>query len=245
MRHVSELTASRDVCPTCGFPDGEPGFLRTYDEYGRQRLERCQTCSDSRLKQLAMSRAQSNRLEGELGGYRFKNYVEKAGDRDALKAALEFVDEPEYWLTLYGGFGRGKTHLAAAIHNELLERGVKSYFVEFPNLTSQLRQAVGAGDAERFYQQISQYPVLIVDEVDKADLRNWTQEQAFRLFNRRNNLKEHNGTVLVMNSTPDAGDAELGYLYSRMLDSRNRCVKVEGEDKRSIVGMLRQLSGSR
>ncbi len=241
VRTLSDLSQEPGICQACGFGSGEPGFLRLdvppgHPQFGK--LVKCPACNDSRMQEVIRKRVQSNTLEGDLVGCTFDSYIADEGDPAALKAAIEFAAKPNFWLTFYGGYGRGKTHLAAAIHNEMLKTGVKSYFVEFPNLTSQLRQAVGRGDSEVFYQHLSQYPVLIIDEVDKGDLRNWTQEQAFRLFNRRNNLKGETGTVLVMNAEPEIGDPDLGYLFSRMMDSRNKCIQIKGKDKRGMTDLL-------
>lgn len=233
------------ACPTCGAGNGVPGYLRLdvpahHPQYGQ--IVPCPDCHSGKMRQLKIKRAQSNRLEGDLADCTFDNYLVEYGDQVALDAAKRFADAPQYWLTLHGGYGRGKTHLLAAIHNSLIGRGIKSYFCEFPDLTSQLRQAVAGNYAEDFYQKISQYPVLIIDEIDKSDLQHWTREQSFRLFNRRNNLKSETGTVLAMNQAPD-GNGDLAYLFSRMADTRNECIKVQGRDNRGVVSLLRELSG--
>lgn len=179
-----------------------------------------------------------------MSGWRFENYLTEQGDESAYKAATDFAANPAYWLTLWGGYGRGKSHLLAAIHHTLTARGLACYYVTMPDLTSQLRQAVGNKDVEGFYSRISHYPVLLIDEVDKADLRQWTREQAFRLFNRRANLKGDVGTVMAMNVNPDPAADDLGYLFSRMHDGQNVCIKVGGPDNRGNVPLLRQLAGA-
>jgi len=54
-------------------------------------------------------------------------------ERDSLQYAfqtsLAYAEEPVGWLVLRGGYGVGKTHLAAAIANRHLETGREAVFV--------------------------------------------------------------------------------------------------------------------
>jgi DNA replication protein DnaC len=52
--------------------------------------------------------------------------------RNAFEGVRRFIDEPRGWLFLQGGYGCGKTHLAAAIANALLSAGTPVVFVNMP-----------------------------------------------------------------------------------------------------------------
>ena len=65
---------------------------------------------------------------------------------DAFKAAAEFATHPEGWLVLLGGYGSGKTHLAAGIANYVVSyHRMQVYFAVAPDLLSHLRATYAPG----------------------------------------------------------------------------------------------------
>ncbi len=183
------------------------------------------------------------KLEGKLAGWTFDNYAVEDKNKAAFEAALKFAANPAAMLTLWGGFGPGKTHLLCAIFNALRAKGVDVEFFTMPDLVSAHRATISKPgvDTEDFYQRISQTRVLLIDEIDKPSLKDWTREQAFRLFNRRSNLSEKTGTVMAMNKSPEIYADELGYLFSRMKDEDSQVVYLEG-DNRGQSGFLKNLA---
>ena len=57
----------------------------------------------------------------------------------AIKAAHAFAEKPKGWLVLMGGYGSGKTHLAAAIANYRAGLGDPPLFIMVPDLLDHLR----------------------------------------------------------------------------------------------------------
>ena len=227
-----------DACPTCGFGPGEPGYLRNPDNlHGLSGLIPCPTCNAPKLAERA--RVQ-NQLEGDLRTKTFDNFAVTVDNRAAYNAAVQFVQAPRRWLTFWGPYGPGKTHLLAAITNRL--PGVAKYFT-FPDLVSHYRAAVGKGEVEDFYGRISRIPVLILDEIDKPDLKNWTREQTYRLFDYRYRNIDEFGTVLAMNDSPHDVNENFGYLFSRMKDERSSVIFVGGGDNRGKQSSLGELAG--
>ena len=68
------------------------------------------------------------------------------GVRRAYLQGREYVKTMQGWLSLFGGFGVGKTHLAAAIANEALQRNIGVIFAVVPDCLTicerRLHQAV-------------------------------------------------------------------------------------------------------
>ena len=58
--------------------------------------------------------------------------------KDALSTAEEYAADPRGWLVLSGDYASGKTHLAAAIANQLAQRGDPPLFVMVPDLLDHL-----------------------------------------------------------------------------------------------------------
>mgnify|MGYP001764635057 CR=1 FL=1 len=71
------------------------------------------------------------------------------------------------WLLLTGGFGCGKTHLAAAIANHVVNNGIPTLFLTVPDLLDWLRFSY-SGDAASFesrFEEIRTMPLLVLDDL--------------------------------------------------------------------------------
>lgn len=106
----------------------------------------------------------------------------------AYQACMRFADEPEGWMMLRGGYGCGKTHLAAAIANHQMDKGREVIFITVPDLLDHLRATFNpkAGTAfdERF-QQIKDSAMLILDDLGTQSSTPWAQEKLFQILNAR------------------------------------------------------------
>lgn len=88
--------------------------------------------------------------------------------RLAFELAQQFAAKPEGWLILLGGYGCGKTHLAAAIANQLIERDQAPLFVVVPDLLDHLRATFGPDSPVRYderFEEVRNAPVLILDDL--------------------------------------------------------------------------------
>jgi DNA replication protein DnaC len=232
-----------DRCSTCGFEPGQPGFVRfdvlpDHPNYGR--IEPCPTCHAAAM---ANRKRFTGELEGDLKNCSFENFYDQY-NKAALEAARGFARQPVGMLIFWGPNGRGKTHLLAAIHNHLRGYGVPAKFFSFPDWTSELRSRIGDEEQqspEEFYQYVSQFPVVMVDDIDYADIRRWTREQVYRLLNRRYNNHNEVGTVLAMESSLKDNE-DMRWLFSRISDERMTMVEMVGPDNRKQFNLIRRLS---
>lgn len=147
--------------------------------------------------------------------------------------AWEFARAPEGWLVLHGTVGCGKTHLAAAIANELTSRGAPAEFVIVPDLLDQLRQTY-APTSEVTYDQrfegIRNAPVLILDDYGAHSSTPWAEEKLFQLLNHRFNSR----LATVVTTNLPLSDAMLTAqpqelrIFSRLLDPElSRVVRID------------------
>jgi DNA replication protein DnaC len=106
----------------------------------------------------------------------------------AHRRALEWAREPDGWIVFIGGNGCGKTHLAAAIANERLDRGDRVAFANVPDLLDELRAAY-APDAKRRYDEVFRLlvdvPVLVLDDLGAQKSSPWAEEKLYQLLNHR------------------------------------------------------------
>ena len=116
---------SEAICPVCG----GLGFVREDVAFGHPhfgKLFPC-GCKESEFEQRRLERLRSlSHLDrhGRLAAMTFDSFVPQgyglppdraANLRLAFDTARQYADAPGGWLILIGGYGCGKTHLAAAV----------------------------------------------------------------------------------------------------------------------------------
>lgn len=110
----------------------------------------------------------------------------------AYERAMAYAREPKGWLLFKGGYGCGKTHLAAAIANYRLTMGHPALFINTPDLLDHLRAAYSpaatTGYDERF-NQVRNAPLLILDDLGAQSNSEWAQEKLYQIFNHRYNAR--------------------------------------------------------
>lgn len=145
------------------------------------------------------------------------NHQEFDSLRGAYEICARYADNPEKrWVVLQGTYGCGKTHLAAAIGNTSLARGMMVLFTTAPDLLDHLRSTY-APDAAMGYDQtfdrVRNAEMLILDDLGVENPSEWAKEKLFQLLNYRYNAQLP--TVITTNTDIDRLDPRL---RSRMLD---------------------------
>ena len=141
--------------------------------------------------------------------------------RRALTLAQEFAGNPQNWLVLYSvGYGNGKTHLAAAIANDVAKQGEEVLFVMVPDLLDHLRATFNPTSAARLdtrFNEVKKASLLILDDLGTESATAWAREKLYQLFNYRYNARLP--TIITTAIHIDELDPRLA---TRMLDG-NRC----------------------
>lgn len=136
----------------------------------------------------------------------------------ALKAAHTFSEKPKGWLVLMGGFGSGKTHLAAAIANYRAGSGDPPLFVMVPDLLDHLRATFSPNSIvafDRRFDEIRTAPLLILDDLGTQSMTPWVKEKLYQLFNYR-----YNAELPTVITTSDSLDEMDPRIRSRLLDGK-------------------------
>ena len=91
------------------------------------------------------------------------------------------------WLLLQGGYGCGKTHLAAAVANFAVGMGVPTLFLTVPDLLDTLRFAYNDQDTtfEQRFDEIRNAKLLVLDDFGTQNATGWAQEKLFQIVNYR------------------------------------------------------------
>jgi DNA replication protein DnaC len=140
----------------------------------------------------------------------------------AYQEARRYADNPQGWLVLVGGYGCGKTHLAAAIANQAIERGEAVLFVVVPDLLDHLRSTFSPASPVRYderFEEVRNAPLLILDDLGTQSSTSWAQEKMFQLLNHRYSARLP--TVVTLNHSLDEIDLRL---RSRLADPDLACI---------------------
>jgi chromosomal replication initiator protein len=149
--------------------------------------------------------------------YQFETFIEGDCNRLARSAGFAVAQRPGITsfnpLMVYGGVGLGKTHLAQAIGNEILQNipGKEVIYVPAEKFTQQFIESVKINKIQEFQNVYNKIDILILDDVQFLAGREKTQEIFFHIFN---NLHQ-SGKQIIM--TSDCPPKDLKGLEERLL----------------------------
>lgn len=233
-------SASRQewLCPICG----GTGYLRQDVPVGHPDFGKLIPCQ-CRLKEQEKKRLVDLRRISNLdtmARFTFESFVpdgyglteeRRRNLRMAYETARAFADRPNGWLILLGGYGCGKTHLAAAIANHVISQGELVLFVVTPDLLDHLRATYSPSSEVAYdqrFEEIRNASLLILDDLGAQSSTSWAQEKLFQIFNHRYNAQLP--TVVTSNHELEEIDRRI---RSRMIDpDLARVVKILAPDFR-------------
>jgi chromosomal replication initiator protein len=158
------------------------------------------------------------RIEPQLNThYTFENFIEGDCNKLARNAALAIARNPGKTafnpLFLFGAVGLGKTHLAQAIGNEIVQRFADKavLYVSAEKFTTQIIQAIKNNAINDFVNWYQMVDVLILDDIQFIGGKQKTQEIFFHLFNQLH----QNGKQIVL--TCDRAPKDLEGVEDRLI----------------------------
>jgi DNA replication protein DnaC len=184
--------------PNCPYCHGL-GYLRRdlpvgHPDFGK--LQIC-TCRQGQVAQQIHQRLFSISNLDNLQHLTFENFQPRGRvglgpwQADSLERAFnqaqQFAQKADGWLLLQGGFGCGKTHLAAAVANFTVGLGFPTLFITVPDLLDALRFAYDDPEStfEERFEEIRTAPLLIMDDFGTHNATSWAQEKLFQIINYR------------------------------------------------------------
>ncbi|MCJ7435537.1 MAG: ATP-binding protein [Anaerolineales bacterium] len=228
-------------CPHCG----GAGYVRFDVPLGHEKFGKIESCvcrakdvaEGARTRLFALSNLD------RLSHLTFENFNptgnEKAKfmssqEKESLQEAHEICENfaclQTGWLLLEGGYGCGKTHLAAAIANHSVNHGIATLFITVPDLLDSLRFAYADPETtfEQRFEEIRNSGLLILDDFGTQNATAWAQEKLFQIINYRYTNKLP--TVITTNLMLDQIE---GRIRSRLQDDGYvKHVKISAPDYR-------------
>ncbi len=186
-----------EICGGVGYlwrdlPVGHPDF---------GRIQIC-TCRAGQIKQQVRNDLYKMSNLDELTHLTFENFEPRGqigmgpAQADSLERAYnhasQFARKLGGWLVIQGHYGCGKTHLAAAVANFVVDIGVPTLFLTVPDLLDSLRFSYNNPESsfEERFEDIRRCPLLIMDDFGTENATPWAKEKLFQILNYRyiNNL---------------------------------------------------------
>jgi DNA replication protein DnaC len=222
------------ACATCR----DAGWI-LYDlpfdhaDFGKPIRCECQRRGDVERRTTAL------RTTSGLGAFSAQTFAtfdaSRPGVAEAVHAAQAYAEGPDGILLLTGTYGCGKTHLAMAIGNALLERGVAAAFYTVPDLLTTMHASLISDYGEgydRLLRQLRDVDVLILDDLGAERTTSRRSEHLFNVLNTRYQY----GTPLIITSNfaPTSERLE-DRLRSRLTDAaRVQHIALTASDYRAL-----------
>lgn len=131
------------------------------------------------------------------GGATWKADEQREMLRRALERAAAYANGAPGWLYLVGPCGAGKSHLAAAIVNELVYGGATAAYASVPELLAFIRSGFKDNTADERLNLLKGVDVLVLDDLGTEQGTEWALEQLFVLINHR--YLEDRTTIITSN----------------------------------------------
>lgn len=161
-------------------------------------------------------------------------------DRAAFDECSKYANDPRLMerkhnsLLIIGGYGNGKTHLAAAVSNALIGKGMPVLFGTSISHLENLRNEINNTSQKTYLDKMKVTPMLVIDDLGKEKKSEWTRQVWFDVINYR---YEHNLPVIITTNlaSGDTYDAFAnhveGAVWSRLCEMCN-VVETKGSDYR-------------
>lgn len=187
-------------------------------------------CECQRTEQAAYLRSICGLAEEHMH-WTFANSQPLPQSRTAFAAAAA---NPNWFFTVSGPYGVGKTRLLACLVNAGRAAGRASVYTTAADMLDYLRAAF-APKAEIGYESrmdlLRTASILAIDELDRWSPTPWAEEKFFQIIEARYEDGANRLTAFATNA--DLNDLP-GYIVSRMRDRRSQIHRITGADVRQI-----------
>lgn len=220
-----------EVCPLCH----GAGYVRLDLTVGDPNFGRAVLCQ-CKEREIAERERLKLRAVSSLKPFDKKTFatfdLAIPGVREAHDVALRYAEDPVGWLILQGGYGCGKTHLAAAIAHQREDEGDTVFFSIVPDLLDHLRAAFAPTSEltyDALFERVRESGLLVLDDLGAENATAWATEKLFQLINYRYNYRMP--TVITTNARL------LSHMDERIRSRLNdrglvRYVQIEAQDYR-------------
>lgn len=146
-------------------------------------------------------------------------------------------------ILIQGSVGSGKTFLAAACANYLIENGINVKFIIVPDFLELLRDTFNSNSDEReaeVMNEIKTADVLILDDLGAHNYTDWSVNTIFSIINYRVNFEKP--VIVTTNLSSDELENKLGSRIASRLTEVCRYFRLENNSDNRLEGRRRELA---
>lgn len=176
---TTSTTHKCDICRDIGFVDA-------VDEKGHSYAKPC-ICRAKKMHEL---RLEYSGISEFFLSKNFNNFVVKNKEQESMKnRCLEYAKSQAYEkssLALLGNVGSGKTHLAMAVSNYLINIGVNVMYVDYRGFITRMKQSmIDRDEYELMIRRVQNVEILFIDDFYKGNLTKTDPSIMFEVINYR------------------------------------------------------------
>ncbi len=264
-RETAALRLDDKICPHCGqdleaeFFEFPPALQRKYGKPGEWYYHPCTPECEKKNERrewelmrrdtrVALLKERSG-LSKRMKGYTLANFrptISPSASQARMKVD-EYLDnweenrEAGRGIYFCGDVGVGKTHLAVAVMNELIQRKrVPSLFVTVPELLDNLRGAYNdpGRDLDEWMETVKNADFLVLDDLGSERATDWVRERIFVVVNHR--YREALPTIFTSNIGPKDLAEQLGERTASRIIAMCDWISLEGDDYRETTAKERR-----
>jgi len=167
----------------------------------------------------------------------FENYQPDNHRQDYAKRTAEryvevFDIDDSKNLLMHGIYGVGKSHLAKAIADGVMEKGYSSIFISVPKMLRKIKSTYNKDsevNEDEILTVLEDVDLLILDDIGTEKRTDWTSERIYDIIDSR----QGKHTIYTTNLSPDELKTELGERnFSRVQNRDTSVLKIDGENNR-------------
>lgn len=155
----------------------------------------------------------------------FDNFEHRLGSENAYQQAWKYAQEFKEWggdsLIIWGDYGNGKSHLAAAVANYLNEHGHIVIFQSVPELLERIRNTFNRNNQEterEIMSALQRCDLLVLDDIGAERVTDWVSDALFRIIDGR--YRKEKPILYTSNLKPSLLLDRLGgRIYDRMTET--------------------------
>jgi DNA replication protein DnaC len=245
-------------CKDAGFTSG----TISYQQYGSSDKYFCRECEKGEKMLIAWMKEPAQqlhlrqwkqekidrmmRISGVDGCFRDKRLKDIKDGSNLFQECQKYVDGWEQMKTqgfgfyFWGNVGAGKTHTAAAIANELMEKKqVEVLFLSMPEAVTRVKKTFDTelkGEDARLFDRMKEVELLILDDLGVEKNSEWLTDQMYQIIDHR--WKNKKPLIVTTNLSIE----DLGMIYKPQVASRLcgccKPIKFTNKDRRKNAPAL-------
>lgn len=201
------------------------GIGHVIDQFTKRQML-CPACGSRLLRRIS-------RLPIEADKASFNTLVRYPWIEPAFNMAWEVVNRPvpNWWFTMEGSFGVGKTALMYAMCNHLMSRGVQVLYFRAFEAMQFIKDGFADNTSSQRVEEIQRVPVLAMDEV-AYDMSDYDAKVIADIMGYRYARGGESLTIMAYNPPMTLLPP---LVQSRIKDARSRFFSIAGRDLRPYI----------